>query len=67
MKKAQDAGIPVYTIGLAVDTGSELETNLKLIASETGGYYSPAPTAADMAAIYSAIAQNIRSQYRLCS
>ena len=66
IQKATAASIPVYTIGLAVKAGSTLETSLKQIADETGAYYTPAPTAADMAAIYSAIAQNIRNQYRLC-
>lgn len=63
---ARAAGIPVYTIGLSIEPGGNLENRLIQIATETDGTYTLAPKASDMAAIYQDIAQNIRSQYRLC-
>ncbi len=56
--KANNEGVPVYTIGLGIDP-----QNLKDIASATGGLYYYAPTAQDMTAIYNDIARNIRNQY----
>jgi Mg-chelatase subunit ChlD len=64
--KARAAGIPVHTIGLALDPASPAELQLMEIADRTGATYTPAPTAADMADIYRRIAETIRSQYRLC-
>ncbi|MFW6332688.1 MAG: VWA domain-containing protein [Thermodesulfobacteriota bacterium] len=66
IQKAQEAGIPVYTVGLEIEPNSDMAQRLQEIANETGGFYTPAPTAADMAEIYQDIAQVIRSQYRLC-
>ncbi|MFP4030834.1 MAG: PKD domain-containing protein [Desulfococcaceae bacterium] len=66
IQKAQAAGTPVYTIGLALDPGSPAEDQLIQIAQETGGTYAAAPTAADMTQIYQDVADTIRSQYRLC-
>ena len=65
IERAQIEGIPVYTIGLALDPGSPAELQLQQIAQETGGAYTPAPTAADMAAIYQDVPDTIRSQYRI--
>jgi len=62
IQKAKDKGIPVYTIGL----NSSMDVQLEAIATGTGGYYTEAPTAADMEAIYHDIADSIRGQYTLC-
>lgn len=64
--KAQNEGVPVYTVGLEIEANSDMALRLQQIADETGGYYTPAPTAADMAEIYQDIAGVIRSQYRIC-
>jgi hypothetical protein len=56
-----DAGIPVYTIGLA--PSFTMASQLATIARETGGYYEEAPGAIDMEALYADIAQNIRGHY----
>jgi VWFA-related protein len=66
IQKAQEAGVPVYTVGLEIEPNSEMALRLQEIAEQTGGFYTPAPTAADMAEIYQDIAEVIRSQYRLC-
>jgi len=66
IQKAQEAGVPVYTVGLEIEPNSEMAQRLQEIANETGGIYTPAPTATDMAEIYEDIAEVIRSQYRLC-
>lgn len=60
IQKAQNEALPLYTIGLGIDP-----QNLKDMAAATGGQYRYAPTAADMAGLYSAIAQNVRSQYTI--
>ncbi|MCK4579942.1 MAG: VWA domain-containing protein, partial [Dehalococcoidia bacterium] len=57
---AKNKGVPVYTIGLG---SSVNESILQTIANETGGYYTFAPTAADLQQIYDDIAQAIRDQY----
>jgi len=57
---AKSRGIPVYTVGLG---SSVNESILQTIANETGGYYTFAPTAADLQQIYDDIAQAIRDQY----
>ncbi|RJP86590.1 MAG: VWA domain-containing protein [Desulfobacteraceae bacterium] len=62
IQKAKDNGIPVYTIGLNSAMGAQLEA----IATQTGGYYTEAPTAADMEQIYKDIAESIRGQYTIC-
>lgn len=58
--KANNEGVPLYTIGLNIDPD-----NLKDMANATGGLYKYAPTAQDMADIYNDIAQSIRSQYQI--
>lgn len=63
IQKAKDKGIPVYTIGLQSDA---MAAQLNAIATATGGYYREAPTALDMEALYTDIAQSIRGQYTIC-
>ena len=55
-------GIPVYTVGLgnAVDAAV-----LNDLATTTGGHYYNAPTAADLAGIYTTIAKLFRNQYQV--
>lgn len=55
---ADNQGVKLYTIGLGIDN-----QNMKDMAANTGGEYYYAPTAGDMAAIYSTIAGDLRSQY----
>jgi hypothetical protein len=50
---AKANGVPIFTVGL----GSADSTGLQAIASQTGGFYYSAPTSAQLAAIYSQIAQ----------
>ena len=52
---ARDLGVVVYTIGLGGDVDAEL---LKEVAGQHDRYF-PAPTAADLARIYSAVAKRI--------
>ena len=66
IEKARAAGVPVYTIGLAIPADSAMAKNLETIAEETGGYFSLAPTPQDLAAIYLEIAGAIRARYRIC-
>lgn len=63
IQKAKTNKIPVYTIGLQSDGMAD---ELNAIATQTGGYYEEAPTAADMEALYTDIAQSIRGRYTLC-
>ena len=58
---AQSVGVPVYTIGLLGSTFDE--TNLKEIASLTGGRYHRTPTSSDLQQIYNEIVQLIQAQY----
>lgn len=55
---ANTLGIKLYTIGLGIDS-----QNMKDMAANTGGEYYYAPVASNMAAIYTAIAGSLRSQY----
>lgn len=50
-------GVPVYTIGLGLTPGSSSEQDLQDIANQTNGVYYYAPTSAELATIYSRIAQ----------
>jgi Ca-activated chloride channel family protein len=52
---ARDLGVVVYTIGLGEDVDAEL---LKEVAGQHDRYF-PAPTAADLARIYGAVAKRI--------
>lgn len=65
INKAVNNSIPVYTIGLSIEDEYMAE-RLTQIADETGGSYYYAPTAADMAEIYSTISEKIRNQYKIC-
>ncbi|MCX6927825.1 MAG: VWA domain-containing protein [Verrucomicrobia bacterium] len=60
--KANNEGVPIYTIGLGVGANTNLLTNL---AVQTGGSFRYAPTAADMTAVYNAIAKEVRSRFVL--
>jgi len=63
---AQTSGVPVYTIGLGVGSGSALnETPLQNLAAETGGTYFRAPDSDDLATIYRRIQQSITGEYRV--
>ena len=59
---ANQAGIPVYTIGLGAETNSEV---LERIAAETGGRFYHAPGAADLATAFQLISRQLASQYEL--
>jgi len=50
---SHDAGIPIYTIGL----GNADSYSLLSVANQTNGLYYSAPTSAELATIYSRIAQ----------
>jgi len=58
--KANNDGVPVYTIGLGIDP-----QNLKDIANQTGAFYRYAPSALDMEDIYKDIAKNLQNQYTI--
>ena len=58
--KARNEGVPVYTIALGITTYA---AQLSQVATNTGGSYYYAPTAADMGAIYQQIARQVRSRY----
>jgi hypothetical protein len=53
---AKNNNVTIYTIRLGTEAS---ETELKAYANETGGKYYNAPTADDLAAIYTAIAQDL--------
>jgi VWFA-related protein len=55
---ARDADCTVFTIGLG---GEVDETNMQLLANETGGKYYNAPSGADLDEIYSEIAEELQS------
>jgi VWFA-related protein len=67
---ATSLGVPIYTIGLGVTAGSSAEAALIQIAdgsnagSDGSGYY-PAPTTAELAALYSAISDVLSNAYRI--
>lgn len=72
IEKAQDAKIPVYTIGLqgfnftrerVTRDYSTTENDLKEIAYSTGGEYSYAPKSAKLESIYKDIKQRMEQQY----
>ena len=60
--KARNEGVPLYTIGLGDGAAEDVLRNL---AEQTSGSYHLAPTAADMATVYRAIAREGRSGYAL--
>ncbi|MBV0926251.1 VWA domain-containing protein [Halomicroarcula limicola] len=62
IQRAQQAGVPVYTIGLGPDVS---ERNLRRLAEETGGSYYKSPSSSDLAAIYNQIRQSLVAEYKL--
>ena len=62
ISNANNAGVPIYTIGLGVDADTNM---LATIAGDTGGASYYAPTAQDMASIYQQIGRQVRSTYVL--
>ncbi len=60
IKRASDAGIPVYTIGLGSDVDNE---QLQRIAQQTGGAYYFAPDADELAALYANLARALQNEY----
>ena len=54
--------VTIYSIGI----GSARENPLKNIADSTGGYFTYAPDAAQLAEIYSDIKRSVESRYILC-
>ena len=61
IKAAQEAGVPVYTLGF----GSALDTALERIATETGGRYLKRPQASDVRDLFTQLAGQLQSQYVL--
>jgi VWFA-related protein len=60
---ARNNHITIYSIGI----GSSADyTTLRPLADSTGGYYTPAPSASDLARIYAQIKNDVESQYILC-
>ncbi len=59
---AKEGNVSIFTIGLGVRL---MEDELKRMAKETGGFYTHAETAEEMADIYSKIYQTVKSQYVL--
>jgi len=57
---ASALGIPIYTIGLGTNIAS---SELRGIATGTGGFYYNAPTAADLNALYESISSALTSYY----
>lgn len=63
---AQQAGQPVYLVGLGEDNGSGIEQEvLARIAEETAGRYYYAPRADELAALYASVAGGVQQEYRL--
>ncbi|MDD5382880.1 MAG: VWA domain-containing protein [Candidatus Margulisbacteria bacterium] len=60
--KAQAAGIPVYTVGLGSGISA---TNLQQIATDTGGLFYSAPTAADLVDLYNKISTALNSTWSI--
>lgn len=57
---SEDTGIPVYLIGVGLDTDPYM---LQSLADQTGGAYFSSPTAADLAGIYSEIYDEQKELY----
>jgi len=60
---ARDAGVTVYTVGIASDQFSPV--TLQRFADETGGTYRDAATSADLGAAYTSIAGELARTWRL--
>ncbi len=59
--KANAAGIPIYTIGLAVPVW--VEDMMEAFANGTGGFYTYAPSADDMEFVYTKIKERLCKRY----
>lgn len=57
--KANVRGYKIYAIGLSIDQGSEIESQLKDIASQTGGKYHASPTSKNLESVYNEIFEKI--------
>ncbi len=62
---AVQSGVPVFTIGLGLTSGSLAEQSLQQIATSTSGRYYFAPNSSDLQEIYRLISQQLRSQYKI--
>ena len=62
IEAAQDAGVPVYVIGLGPDVD---EPTLQRLANESGGSYYRSPNSSDLASIYEQIGESITAEYRI--
>ncbi len=60
---ARQNNITIYSIGIG---SSADRTVLQALADSTGGYFTAAPSAAQLAQIYAQIKSDIQSQYILC-
>ncbi|NIT74290.1 VWA domain-containing protein, partial [candidate division KSB1 bacterium] len=65
LRRATDSGIPIFTIGLSLEPGSQEEENLITLAENTAGRYYRSPTSSDLQQIYAAIAAELRNQYKI--
>ena len=61
IEAAQEAGVPVYTLGF----GGSLDSALERIATETGGRYLKRPQASDVRDLFTQLAGQLQSQYVL--
>lgn len=61
IEKANDSGVPIFTIGL----GNTYLPPLQTMADETGGQFFSAPTSNDLQDIYKQIAQILTNQYEI--
>ena len=59
---ARHNNITIYSIGI----GSATEDPLKSLADSTGGTFTTAPSASELAAIYAQIKRQLNAQYILC-
>ncbi|MHB2155103.1 VWA domain-containing protein [Calditrichota bacterium GD2] len=62
---ANNANIPIYTIGLGISPGSVEEQNLQQLAQQTGGEYYYAPSSSDLQQIYQDISNQLQNQYQI--
>ncbi len=63
--EANNANIPIYTIGLGLTPGSVEEQNLMRLADETGGNYHYAPNSSDLDELYKQISEQLKNQYKI--
>ncbi len=63
IKYARDNNITIYSIGIGPSADRRV---LQALADSTGGYFTTAPSAAQLAQIYAQIKSDIQSQYILC-